>query len=614
VTDYAALRWNRADAGAAHVADRIAVWLERQGWWHAIDAAGWRVLLDRRETGSLLRTCAHDRIVLIGRLFDRAATIFGRNPEQICPADPESFPTLAATLSAHGWGAYVAIGIDEADPDRTWIFRDPIGALECVTWCAQGVRIVSSTPEAILPAARPQDLGIDWARVADLLASPGSVGDDLPFTGLHAVPPGTVVECRSGARTETRVWHPAHFCSPLPATTQEPERRLAGLVDSCVATWCSDIRNGAAELSGGLDSAIVAAAASRAKPSPIHRWFHYSSDDIAGDERRYAQAVADHLGLPLTTRIRAARRLGLEDIETMPIAARPGSGAISLFHDRHLAAELDRLDVDAVLTGHGGDALFFQPTSPLVAADLWADGRSLAGKWAALIDIARWTKRSIWHVCATALRHGIHPSPLAFPAMMHRFLGEAARGARHRHPWLDGIAHLPPAKQLQIWMIANGRSVFGASWCAQGRRMIHPLMSQPLIEHVLAIPAIDLTSGRRERALARAAFAHRLPPTLIDRRGKGDLTLYFGRMLAGSTDFLRAYLLDGTLAAHQVIDRRALEAILTPDTLMAEDHYSELLTSLILERWARSWSERLGAGSTQGDATIPSQRVRAGSK
>lgn len=613
MTGYAALRWNRADAGAAQAADRIADWLGRQGWRRAIDAAGWCVMLDRPDTGAFLRTCAQDRIALIGRLFDRAATLFGRNPEPILPSDPESFHALAQTLTTRGWGAYVAIGIDEADPDRTWIFRDPIGALECVTWRARGVRIVSSTPEAILPVARPDGLGIDWTRVAHLLAFPGSVGDDLPLTGLHAVPAGTVVECRRTDRTETRVWHPADCCSPLPATTQEPERRLAGLVDSCVATWCSDIRNGAAELSGGLDSAIVAAAASRAKPSPIHRWFHYSSDDIAGDERQYAEAVADHLGLPLTTRIRAARRLGLEDIETMPIAARPGSGAASLFHDRDLAAKLDALNVDAVLTGHGGDAIFFQPASPLVAADLWADGRSLAGKWAALIDIARWTNISIWRVCATALRHGIHPSPLAIPSTMHRFLGEAARGARHRSPWLDGIAHLPPAKQLQIWMIANGRSVFGASWCAQGRRMVHPLMSQPLIEHVLAIPAIELTAGRRERYLARAAFARRLPPTLIERRGKGDLTLYFGRMLAGSTDFLRAYLLDGTLAAHKVIDRRALETILTPDTLMAEDHYSELLTSLILERWARSWSERLDA-TDQREAAPPSQRVRAGSK
>jgi asparagine synthase (glutamine-hydrolysing) len=608
------MRWQVDDAGAAHAADRIAAWLGQRGWGLAIDAAGWRIMLERPDARGFLRTCAQDRIVVIGSLFDRAATEYRRASEQILPSEPESFDDLAEILAARGWGAYVAIGIDETNPDRVHIFRDPIGALECVTWRADGVTIVSSTPEAIIPVARPEGIAIDWARVGTLLAFPGSVGDELPFAELHAIPAGTVVECRPAGRTERRIWHPADFCSPLPATTQEPERRLVSLVDSCVATWCSEIRNGAAELSGGLDSAIVAAAASLAKSPTVHRWFHYSSDDIAGDERRYAQAVADHLDLPLTIRVRAKRRLEPGDIETMPVGARPGSGAVSLFHDRDLAVQLDTLGVEAVLTGHGGDAVFFQPASPLVAADIWSDARSMAGKLAALMDIARWTDTSIWRPLAIALKHGIHRSSLAIPPTMHRFLGEAAHGARYRSPWLDGIGHLAPAKQLQIWMIANCRSVFGTSWCSQGRRMIHPLMSQPLIEHVLAIPAIELTSGRRERALARAAFSRRLPAMLIDRRGKGDLTLYFGRMLANSTGFLRDYLLGGVLAEHKVIDRKALETILTPETLMSQDHYSELLTTVIMERWARIWSERLGGSRNQRDADRPSHPMLAGSK
>lgn len=614
MTGYTALRWRAADPEAAHAARRAAAHLQDIGWQLAIDEPGWCVTLDRRDAASSLRTCDDGRAIVVGSLFDRAATDFGRVPEQIFPCRSTSFRALARTLTTRGWGPYVAIGIDTTDPDRMSIFRDPIGALECITWQAQGLRIVSSTPEPIIAIARPDDLGIDWARVANLLAFPGSVGDDLPWAGLHAVPAGTIVECQPAGREETRIWHPAAYCAPLPPTTQEPERRLGWLVDSCTATWCSEIRNGVAELSGGLDSAIVAAAASRLKPPSVHHWFHYSSDDIAGDERIFAKAVADHLGLPLTIRTCAARQLGADDIDTMPVAVRPGLGAVSLFHDRDLAARLDPLGADAVLTGHGGDAIFFQPASPLVAADLRSDARSLAGKLDALQDIARWSNVSVWRALGIALKDGIRRSALSIPPTMHRFLGEAAPGTPHRSPWLDGIGHLAPAKQLQIWMIANCRSVFGSSWCSQGRRMIHPLMSQPLIEHVLAIPAIDLTLGRRERALARAAFSRRLPALLIDRRGKGDLTLYFGRMLAGSTGFLRDYLLDGVLAARNVIDRSALEAILTPDILMSEDHYSELLTTVAVERWARVWSERLGGNQPQRGAGLPSQPLFAGSK
>jgi asparagine synthase (glutamine-hydrolysing) len=612
MTGYTALRWRATEPEAAHIARRAAAHLRGVGWTLAIDEPGWCVALDRPDAASSLRTCDDGRAIAIGSLYDRAATDFGRVPEQIFPGRSTDFRALARTLTARGWGAYVAIGIDTTAPDRMSIFRDPIGALECITWFAKGVRVVSSTPEPIIAITRPDDLGIDWARVANLLAFPGSVGDELPWTGLYAVPAGTIVECQSAARVETRIWHPAAFCAPLPPTTQEPERRLAWLVDSCTATWCSGFRNGVAELSGGLDSAIVAAAASRLKPPPVHHWFHYSSDDIAGDERIFAKAVADHLDLPLTTRTCAARRLGAHDIDTMPVAVRPGLGAVSLFHDRDLAARLDPLGVDAVLTGHGGDAIFFQPASPLVAADLWSDARSLAEKLDALEDIARWSNVSIWRALGIVLKDGIRRSALSIPPTMHRFLGEAAHGTRHRSPWLEDVGRLAPAKQLQIWMIANCRSVFGSSWCSQSRRVIHPLMSQPLIEHVLAIPAIDLTLGRRERGLARAAFSRRLPAMLIDRRGKGDLTLYFGRMLASSTHFLRDYLLDGVLATRKIIDSSALEAILTPDILMSEDHYSELLTTVIVERWARVWSERLGVNEPQRGAGLPSQRLFAG--
>ena len=237
-----------------------------------------------------------------------------------------------------------------------------------------------------------------------------------------------------------------------------------------------------------------------------------------------------------------------------------------------------------------------------MAADLWSDRRSVTGRLSALKDIAHWSRVSIWKALGIALRDRFRThTRLPLPQVTHAFLGKRAGGAEQRSPWVVGTEHLPPAKQLQVWMLANCRSAFGASWCSQGRRMIHPLLSQPLIEHVLAIPAIDLTHGRRERALARTAFSRRLPAMLIDRRGKGDLTLYFGRMLAGSTVFLREYLLDGLLAAHNVIDRAALEPILTPDTLMTQDHYSELMTTIILERWARGWSARLGSADGQGD-------------
>ncbi len=125
--------------------------------------------------------------------------------------------------------------------------------------------------------------------------------------------------------------------------------------------------------------------------------------------------------------------------------------------------------------------------------------------------------------------------------------------------------------------------------------VVHPLLSQPLIEQVLAIDIFRLTEGRRDRALARRAVARLLPDVVTQRAGKGALTHFFGRSLAASAPFLQAYLLDGELTAHGVLDRTRLEPVLDRDFLMQFDCYGKILSALIMERWAREWKDRLDA-------------------
>ena len=70
----------------------------------------------------------------------------------------------------------------------------------------------------------------------------------------------------------------------------------------------------------------------------------------------------------------------------------------------------------------------------------------------------------------------------------------------------------------------------------------------------LSVPLLT-DDGRADRRLARAAFADRLPPEILHRRSKGEMTAYFGRQAAASIPFLRDHLLGGRLAARGLIDR-----------------------------------------------------------
>ena len=113
-----------------------------------------------------------------------------------------------------------------------------------------------------------------------------------------------------------------------------------------------------------------------------------------------------------------------------------------------------------------------------------------------------------------------------------------------------------------------------------------------MVEAGLALSAVDLTWGGRDRAAARAAFADVLPPSILDRRSKGELGAYYGGAVAAHLDFLRDYLLGGALAEAGLIDP-GLEDRLTRDALLWRGGHSHLLSLALTEAWVRRWRERL---------------------
>jgi asparagine synthase (glutamine-hydrolysing) len=136
----------------------------------------------------------------------------------------------------------------------------------------------------------------------------------------------------------------------------------------------------------------------------------------------------------------------------------------------------------------------------------------------------------------------------------------------------------------------------GVNPVVEAADLIHPLLSQPVLEAVLPIATWDLVRGGRERGLARAVFADRVPEAILARRSKGQLSAYFAKLVASNLDFLRPHLIDGCLADAGVLDRRALEAALTEDALIWQADAVDLLNAAAVESWVRHW-QRLAPDS-----------------
>ncbi len=498
----------------------------------------------------------------------------------------------ALELTTTRWGRYVGLLRTPRQQVRQ-IIRDPSGAYECIAWRKDGVQILSSSlPDWLVTLAGPV-LALQWPRIGGILADPLNATADTALTGLVAATPGDMTDLNS-ARV-TPLWRPGQF---IDSGTRDPQEASAGLrarIDACLACFAGVLSFPGAEISGGLDSAIVAAAL-KASSSEVLLWLNFFGPHDEADERVYASAVGNRLGFQPTFVQRAITPMTSSGFWATAGGPRPGLNGRDYAFDQAVAEAAASAGVDSLLTGKGGDGVFFQ----MGVADIFADVLKERGLCAlvgtTLPNLARWTRRSIWSVLDTGLK-GLRSAPLDRsaralsifnPESVARPEGDAAL-----HPWIRGLETVSPAKRLQVESVAAGLAYQTQCRRTEVADLIHPLLAQPVVEYCLGLPIGLMTAdGKGDRQVARAAFADRLPPQILTRRSKGELTAYFGRQAAVSLPFLRDHLLGGRLAEKGLIDKGRTEALLDADRLMWKGGAPDFTLASVTESWIRRWESR----------------------
>jgi len=579
MSDFVVLAWR--DEVERRAQDMKACLAADERWRLVVDGGRMAVFLSRERPLPLLRLPGVTGVV-IGSVFDTAEALAGRGQaadlSRLCGDHPVE---LCERLSQEAWGSYVAVLPDgDGGPN---IFRDPLGALECLTWRRDGVFVIASRldPRA---AHAPADLAIDWDAIGALLRQKNLSSATVPLHGAHGVDPGVV---RGPDGRQRRLWAPAHFARSRHANRAARPEELAAVVDGCVAAWAKGRSGVLCEVSGGLDSAIVAAALQRTRAPIVGAINHYWAQPEA-DEREFARIVAEQAGLHLTERAHGLLSWDAEKLSKVAGSARPSFSAADADYDAGMAASFSEFGADSLFTGQGGDAVFYQMAPAAMAGDLLLRGHPERGRLAALSLLAHRSRRTVWNLMSEVvtmrrLQSGRHAS-VSFLAG-----GAAAPQPGDLHPWLMDLRGVSSAKQVQIQALTNNQSMFGESQRGRAGRLIQPLLSQPVVELCLSIPAPMLAVGDTDRPFARAAYAERLPAAVLRRRWKGDLSVFFAQSMAESLPFLRSFLLEGRLAGQGLIDCERLEAILHCDELIWFDHSGELTAAVILEAWVRHW-------------------------
>lgn len=563
---YMVVRW-RDDAAAGRASGIIAA-CKVAGMRRVADGARWSALT---APGTACTTQKHG--IVIGTLHHGRSEDPWGNGNLDMPAD------RAKRLCGEGWGAYLAIFVLD---DAPWLMTDPSGAMPSWRIDADGLTIFTDEVTPSLARTMGMAVHIDRSAVAASLVDPASPTHLACIRGINPLTPGVLY---GPGTLEQPIWRPDHHTD---RHVDNHSSTLRVAVDNAAFALAEPAT--LFQLSGGLDSSILLTSLAARGVRPMA--MNFATGDVGGDERHYARSVARHAGVDLME----ISGTGFPNYWRIA-EARQGAAPYVFGLDDAFEQAVDdlasRRGASSVITGQGGDAVFFQPATPLVTVD----HSRLAGIgpafWRALPDAARRTRSSIWPHLLAVMRDRVGstvvPTDMLGATMLTaEALAEAASTDR-RHPWSRDIDHLPPGKRMQIVMIANSQ-IFHRARATGMASLYHPLLTQPVLEAVLGIPTFVLAKGANDRGFAREVFSDRLPAASIARRTKGDASDYYSRAALANLAFLREFLLDGQLVAMGVLQRDALEAVLTREALFFSSDYRGLAMQASCEAWARAWT------------------------
>ena len=491
----------------------------------------------------------------------------------------------ARRLATAFWGDHV--GFFREPARKISVFRAASGRLAAFRTTVGGVTVIASEPAFLLAltGAVPR---IDWRFVAHHLAFPhlrcsatGLAGIDELFAGDRTIF-GTTGTWREP------IWSPWDFAATERQITDLDEARqmLRTSVNEATAALVRPYRSVLLELSGGLDSSVLAAAlAACAAPATA---LNLVTPRAEGDERDYARATAAATGLVL-----AEHSVEADGDLTRPVeypSARPGIPQILAPADR-LLRDMARADgVEGFVSGTGGDCIFCAPGSAAPAADalrLFGPGRRFVR---AVRHIAEVHDTSLWIAGSMAWKQAHRPPIHRIWPGSDAFL---ARDVLPRepdfHPWLIEPDNALPGRRSHIRAVVAAFAHLDGYARHAVAPSLFPLLSQPVMETCFRIPTWMWIDGGRDRAIARQAYRDVLPAKVIDRRTKGGMDAYCLRNFEANRARLEPYLLEGHLSGAGLLDRPAIAAYLRQPVTLRDPRFYRLLPIIDAEAWARGW-------------------------
>jgi asparagine synthase (glutamine-hydrolysing) len=560
--------------------DTVLARASDQGLVVAHSGLSWTLLADGRER---VAAFGHDGLVL-GDLFRRDG--HRADPERIGWSPGASVEGFGSDLARDYWGRYLVLVAGE-DGGELRFFRDPSGGVQCLCAKGGGYDVVASDMAAGvgLGLIQPE---IDWAYVGHHVAYNGARSQRTGLVGVNELLPGQVLTVSDKKLETASYWRPADVLRHKPfSEPRQAAEALFSAIERTVGALASVESSIVVELSGGLDSSIIAMALRRrARTYAVNCATHGPE----GDERAYARQVAEAAGIPLTE-----HELNPADIDftrpPTPWMARPGRTTVLQSVDAVFGEAGRSLAASAFFNGTGGDSVFFYTQSAAPATDrLFAEGPGM-GFFETVGDVADLTGASVWRAGHAAIKLALKGRSAYQPSGHPELVAERFRPDEpDPHPWLEGLETASPGRLRHI------RGIVAVHGHVDGhdRNQLAPVIAahggQLVLEAVLKTPTWMWVAQGRDRAIAREAYARLLPRDIYNRRSKGRINRFITEAYEANRSVIRTVLHDGVLARQRVIDLAAVDKILAAPLVLDATAFMGLIRLVDVELWAQGWT------------------------
>lgn len=548
---------------------------------------GWKTMLRLDDLVVLARedetSLVFSKGVVLGTLFERADASPVR---QATPRlEDDIIRSRGQNLIDRHWGGWFAIFSGD---DGHWALRDPSAFSPAYYRARDGISFYFSD----LVAAEELDVALgapDLEFLRHWVTFPHLRTARTGLQGTSELLPGTRREVMTDRQLPTAAWNPWTFAAAdrqISDFGSAAEHLRRGLLQT-VPAQARGRGQLLLELSGGLDSSIIAAAL-KAGNQPFMS-LNFVTRAAEGDERRYARAVAAmtsdrHLEIQ---ELETSVELGLPDRRRL----RPGLSPVMAPLHRQFAAQGEQVGAETFLTGAGGDNIFCYLTTAAPVIDAWQQQGPAAALGKTLQDVSEMCGCTAWTTARFALRKAARE--LRGPARWRRdsdFLRpDAAPAAPESHPWLDHPRGALPGKREHIAALLRIQHVIDPETRLSRLPFIHPLVAQPLMELCLRIPSWHWVQGGHNRAVARHAFRGLLPQQVLDRRSKGRLESLCLRAYQQHRLDMAELLLGGLLRQIDLLDADRLESYMEREGPPPDARYFRIFELLSAELWLRSW-------------------------